>query len=426
MSPSFDRFREHAIHNELAELKKEAAGLDVSAADASAVGTLQRIRRVAERVSDQLAECDPDLISRSLIKALYNQVHALRDRLREVQGNAANWQQLDEACDSLAHHLYLFPAPIRNDRLVPDFSAALEDYRSAASEAIAIVQDQQRQLEVATEAAIDKASGFADRLSQYDQAFEQQKGRVDKLISDHQQQFSDAQSKRQAEYERKRSEWESQALQAVAAAKEMIQQSSRDASDALSSAQSDWIEAIERQLEETRQAVKGLVSQIETRLEEAKKLVGIIGNVGVTGNYQRIADQQGAAADWFRRGALVFLVAAVFGVVWIVVSLGENGFSWEMAAFRFLSVLTLLLPAAYCARESNRHRETEHRNRRLELELASVAPFLEGLDQGKIDEIRVRLAGSYFGNVDPVETEDVGTIKLLVPVLRDLAKILRP
>ena len=72
--------------------------------------------------------------------------------------------------------------------------------------------------------------------------------------------------------------------------------------------------------------------------------------------------------------------------------------------------LTVLVPAGFCLSESHTHRHREEYNRKMELQLASINPYLALLDEknrkAKIEE----LADKFFGNFEPVRTENESAI----------------
>ena len=157
---------------------------------------------------------------------------------------------------------------------------------------------------------------------------------------------------------------------------------------------------------ETQSTADAELGTLRQKQDQAAKIIGIIGNIGVTGNYQRIADQEGRKANLFRWIAVGCMGTMLACVIVIVVSVSADEFSWEVALFRLLAVLAFAGPAWYCGWESERHRATEQRNRRIELELASMKPFVEDLPEEKQQEILADLAPEYFGG-GLEEAEDV-------------------
>lgn len=148
-----------------------------------------------------------------------------------------------------------------------------------------------------------------------------------------------------------------------------------------------------------------IVERLNKKLEEGKKIVNVIGNVGVTGNYQLIANDHKSTANVWRYVAITFMGIMSFFLVWIIwdISFDEN-YDWTKSLFRFVAAVAFSYPATYAARESSKHRKFESINRKLELELASIEPFIELLDEEEKKVIKKELVSKYFGNVDSEET----------------------
>ena len=71
-----------------------------------------------------------------------------------------------------------------------------------------------------------------------------------------------------------------------------------------------------------------LVTSLQTKLEEAKKIVSVIGDIGVTGNYQRIANEHKATANLWRWITIAFMTAFTILLVWTIYDLSSHGFDW--------------------------------------------------------------------------------------------------
>ena len=75
---------------------------------------------------------------------------------------------------------------------------------------------------------------------------------------------------------------------------------------------------------------------------------------------------------------------------------------------RLLYALAIAAPAFYTARESARHRTNADRARQTELELASLGPFIELMNEQDKEEIRKSLIPTYFGR--PVDAHEIKTM----------------
>ncbi len=154
-----------------------------------------------------------------------------------------------------------------------------------------------------------------------------------------------------------------------------------------------------------------LLTKLNNKHDEAKSLVSLIGNVGITGNYQNIANGHKKSADFWRWAAIIFMAVFTALLVWTIIDLSSENFNWPKSLIRLVAAAALSYPATYAARESSKHRQLETVNRNAELELASINPFIEGLDDEKKQEIKGKLVEKYFGNHNNLEASDIKDIK---------------
>jgi hypothetical protein len=141
-----------------------------------------------------------------------------------------------------------------------------------------------------------------------------------------------------------------------------------------------------------------LIRDLNSKLEEAKNIVNVIGNVGVTGNYQLIANEHKSTANFWRWVAIGFMTVFSGLLIWTIYELSKGTFDWTKSLIRLVAAAALSYPATYAARESSRHRRLETLSRTAELELASLNPFIELLPEAKKQAIKEKLVEKYFGN----------------------------
>lgn len=152
------------------------------------------------------------------------------------------------------------------------------------------------------------------------------------------------------------------------------------------------------------------LTDLEEQRAKAARIVQVVGSIGVTGNYQQIANSEDLQANFWRWATVaifatgITVAAATFVKFWNQPFSTEN--TWSVV-IRLLYVIAITAPAWYTARESARHRTNSDRARQTELELASIGPFIELMPEDKKVEIREALTKVYFGR--PVENHDVKT-----------------
>lgn len=143
--------------------------------------------------------------------------------------------------------------------------------------------------------------------------------------------------------------------------------------------------------------------------QDAKRIVQVVGNIGTTANFQKIAKDEAEQANlwrWITVG--LFALGIIVAIVTFIKFLNAEPtpeHAWS-AAIRLLYAIAVTAPAWYAAKESARHRTNSDTAKRTELELASLGPFIELMPDDKKIAIREALVQKYFGNgVKPHEIE---------------------
>jgi len=152
------------------------------------------------------------------------------------------------------------------------------------------------------------------------------------------------------------------------------------------------LEALRARFEE---AAGTLIGEIERMRDESAQLVGAIGVTGTAERYDEEARSQKKAADNWRRGAVAFAAVAVLVALWAAFHTGQTT---ENLVAKLGIGLALGGIAAYCARQSARHRRREEDARAIQLDLAAFGPFIEALPQERKDEERIALGRKLFGH----------------------------
>lgn len=169
-----------------------------------------------------------------------------------------------------------------------------------------------------------------------------------------------------------------------------------------------------------------VISELKVKLDEAKKIVNIVGDIGVTGNYQKIANEHKTTANTFRWISIGIMIVMSGLLIWTIIDLSKDGFDLYKSIVRIVAATILTYPAIYASKESSKHRILETKNRNLELELASLGPFIELLSEDKKEKIKEELVYRYFGNSLLEENEKESDEDVSINGLEKILKALLP
>ena len=119
-----------------------------------------------------------------------------------------------------------------------------------------------------------------------------------------------------------------------------------------------------------------LRDEIVRRKEEVEKLVGVIGNLGVTSGYLTTANEARTTARVWQ-GVTVLSMLGFIGVAYTAFLPSIQGtFSWAGFAGRVFVSLSVAVLAAYGGSQADKYQKIERQNRRLALELEAIGPFI--------------------------------------------------
>ncbi len=169
------------------------------------------------------------------------------------------------------------------------------------------------------------------------------------------------------------------------------------------------------------------LAEIGALRDDAARIVQVVGNIGVTGNYQRIATTEADSANFWRWATVIIFGTGIAIALATFYKFWHEPFSQDTAVsvlIRLFYAIVITSPAIYTARESARHRTNADRARQTELELASIGPFIELLPEDSKVAIRTGLTSSYFGKVTEAHTAssplDPEHFKNLIEMLKAL------
>ena len=410
MSEWTDRFEKHPIHQALQALTTALDQADAIAEEiGDAIEPLHRLRAAAMLITNKLDASDPELVLPSPLDQLHSQINSMTSQVQSFvssknisflnQGNA----QLDTA---LSYIPQLVTYNTKDE--VEGLREAVTTLRRAVGQHLRYVENDVAPLH-------DTAQNLTARTQELAKEIAEQRKDAKTVISEFQSQFSTAQEKRLTDFAdaQRRQNEEFQAVK---------NNQAEELSTALADFETDTTKRLEdfdtwqtQTREEARQSVKNLegtyareaksvVEKIDALREEAQKLVGIIGNVGVISGYQKAANEA-------RRMSFIWQIITVLAMgllIWIAydafLPVIGNEFSWPAFVGRVYVSLTVGALAAYAAYQGKQYHQVERRNRRIELELHSLPSYLAPLPQEMQHQVIMQVADRRFGR-----DEEAGT-----------------
>jgi hypothetical protein len=392
MSQWNERFRDHAVWNTL-----QALGPAIDQAitregnDPSISEMLSRLKAVQSFVGRRLAGIDRYLLTSGPLDALNGSLSACTTEVRNfiANGNPGHLTNANGQVDAVLGQL----AQLNQADTAEEFQAAKEaadSYRQSLDAAITSMKTSAAQNR-------NELDTLRTRLGELAAQVESEKTRLTSVGTEFQSQFSTAQEARNKDF-----------LTSEQQRLENFTKVSTEYTQKLSDQNADF----SKQREEIGRTHRGELDQLNkefvaasteirdqilARKEEVEKLVGVIGNLGVTSGYQKSAN----TAVFTARVWQTITLAALMGLIYIAyvafLPLVHGEFTWSGFAGRVFVSLTVAVLAAYCASQADRYQKLERSNRRLALELEAIGPFIAPLPPEMRQQFLLTVGDRSFG-----------------------------
>jgi hypothetical protein len=280
-----------------------------------------------------------------------------------------------------------------------------------------------------------------------------QKGRLDKAIAEYQQQFSSAESARQSQATEALNTHSQRLDQTLTEAQKRLQESFQQADKRLDGAVTEGQAKLQNLLKSAndrtdstlkeaadkasaqhasqQQSGQAVIDQLEDFREKAENLLHVIGSTGMAGEYQKVADSARLATFRWQVIATFSMLVLVAFAAWTFFDTQGGDIQWGAVVGRAFVVVTAGVLAAYAVRQSDRYSEIEIANRRYQLELSSIDPYLANLPEQDQQKVKLQLAEKLFGNasraVPAASAEEFsGTLKepllMTLTIIREVMK----
>jgi hypothetical protein len=435
MSKWTERFESHPLFSTLDDIKRKLdQTADLASGDSNRVEDHERVKQLVSEVERRVKRVDPILPSQGTLNGINNHFQKTDGHLQSFINNR-NASEL-EAATTTAENALTVAVNLPLLENAQDVEALQESVISVRRSLAQHARHAQEEAERA-QAAVTEVQVAAEELEAQITA---QKARLDTAIENTQERFTAAEAERAKQLE--------SALVAARTQLDEVAEKFRVAQEArhegfkekLDEWQEHWVQWSGEIAERDKRVLAKREAEAEKRLaamdglkKQAEDVVGVIGQTGMVGGYQKQANIEKRTRLAFQIVTIVALVLFAAVLVWGIPGEPEatGPANWVGYAHRMVIGLAFAAIAAFASREASKHGERERRYRKAELEIASVGPFLVSLPQAEQNAIRKEFADRVFGREVNAATIFempasanglVETLQLVVRELLDIAK----
>lgn len=400
MSQWADRFQQHQLFREIQALFEALTEAGAKLEDSPVAGAAYaRLHQINLHLRKALTSVDPVLVSITVLNNLASYLASETAEVRQfiANTNVGHLENANSHADSVLTQLPLL--------LVPREAGEVEGITSAVSNLREQASRQVQRLEAEAATLRQTLSELSGRIKEAATEIDSQKGVLSTSLTQYQQQFLQAEESRRTQFTQTEQARSDQALAVDTTRKDQFTKAAEDQREAFRQLLDEARKTRDDITGELRRSSEEILTALRSGRAEAEKLVGIIGDTGVVSGYKRVADEAhklGLRWNLTATAAMVGLI--VFAGIAFLPSL-KGEFSWGAFAGRVFVSLTFGVLGYFAAYQGMKHTEVERRNRRLELELTSIGPFISQLQEAEQREVKRQLIDRLFGQQETPPSE---------------------
>ena len=414
MSTWIDRFRNHTIWQHLTALGPVIdEAFSREGVDAATLDGLNRLKMVLAFIGQRLEGAEPNLIQ---LGPLDNISSYIQSATTEVQafianGTAGHITNANSHGDNALGSLVLLNVPIVTTDLVALREAA-ETYRS-------VIERNLGSLNATFAQTRTDIESLRSRLAEVTTDVTTEKQRLTILASEHQAQFSAAQELRSRDHTTDQQGRQEKFTELLAGYSQKLSEQTIEAGKQREALLKEHEVDLSKLSEEYRDKAKNLLKEITDYKAQVEKLVGIIGDLGVTSGYQKTAKQARWTSMVWQGIAVSALVVIIFIAFKAFLPVVQGEFTWEGFAGRIFLSVTVGLLAAYAISQADKHQQVERRSRKIALELEAIGPYLADLPKDKQEDFKLKIGERSFGMTqDLIDQHSVKSPKSVMDLLK--------
>jgi len=401
MSRWNDAFESHAFKTSWNSINELLASEDFITGEAEGVGIeVARLKKVIAYIDGVIEQIDPELMPFNILDGMNQHSTQCLQQLNAFQGNqnVGHLQNANTNIDAVLSLIGTTPF-ILSGYQKGSLSKAANAYSEAIDEHLArLSKNIDAEVESVRSELVDINGGISTNktaLTALDNELKVVSQTVEKQTSEFNTQFQASETKRTAKFDK-------------------------------------VIETQQTKVDSTFKdiAIKSgtTIEVLDKYLEDAKNIFGVVVNSLQAGAYSSYANEEKKMANRLRWSAIALMVLGVSvlvvpEIIKMVNSMETYALDWKVTLGRIPFSLILFVPAFYLARESSKHRNTEVINRRRELILATIDPYLALLDEEQAKTIKEDIAKGIFSEGGQVSSDgSIGESSNVVAQIANLVK----
>lgn len=361
----FTGYQDHPVHTSASNLASLAPEVDAAGQSENVINDLAWMVETSAFVAERLRLLDPRYLVKDDVEGYQQQLDASHSYLEKYKSETTQPAHLSRSKNALLSVFNgICPRPMIGET-EDGLQSAAREFRNALQESNRVSSDAVQALAVKLDEIKAEVGTAKESSEEVEEKLAATNKELEELGARFQEAFAAAESERGEEFSAQ-----------LGAMKELSTSETEEA------------------IVEFGTAATLAIEEIEAIHQRATKLLAVTSSIVLAGDYGVAAKDNSDTADKLRGFAVVYFTLLTGAMIYVGIQ--ATSVDWGVTLFRVFATGLLSLPALYLARESQVHRKEAVRNRRIQVELASLQPFIAEFPDDEQKAITKELIDRYF------------------------------
>lgn len=335
------------------------------------IQTINRCKSVLNHLKYRLDSNDPFLLRKAVLDAIQNEctnIHSLLQSYENYLTQDAHLNTINTRLDNILANIIAIPQLVDSD--------AVEGIRETVISFRRAVGQNRKRMETLQElysSKIEENTSYVDSLNtSFNQLTEQ--------------------------FDSKNSEFEDRLEQALTDFNNRWEKLHTDNEEVIKETINKLEQYQQSFLDESKKKQEEYDGILEEHKKSVESLVGIISTNSISGHFKEVADKkEKLTSNWQKTTLVGFLLTIAFGVYAFIFT---KDLDWPSLVARFIVTTALGSFTAYAARQAAKNEVEERSNRKMEVELKTLNPYIASFSEEDQVKLKEQLFPLIFGRTD--------------------------
>lgn len=407
-----DQIINHPMYSILDKTKESLENIEndedfTTSLDEYSIQTLNRVRAVLSCLEVHINSIDPLLLRKALQDQINAELNNINNQLFNFNVTFRDHNHLNTLNQRL-DNILLFTSQlvnIVNEESIETIRETVTSFRKSVGQQKSFLERQQEEFLEKSSSIYDQIEDFKQKIEDYESKLNLELQKIQDKYNELHQNFITSQESRSQQFLELKEKFIEEFDEITEDLNNKTQEIISSFREKFDSITEELTSTYESFLEETKQKLADYDSMLESHKKSVEELVGIISTSSISGHFKEVADNKRKAAFWWQIGTIgSFLGTIAYGFyafIW-----NNHEIDWPGLIARFIVTVALGSLTAYTAKQAAYNEAEERKNRKMEIELKTLNPYLASFSPEDQIKLKQQLFPHIFGKEEVAVSQE--------------------